>query len=209
MNTNKKNGFLKVAGSMMAVTMLATCVVAGTMAKYTSSKPGIAAKAQVAKWSITVDETELKSLTMAELPFTIYDTDTATSPDYEEKHVTENMIAPGTWGYATIEIKNAGQVNADITADFTKTVSGLPTGMKVTVLDEDPGTTSVPEITTETAKVTVADVKPEGVATIAVAFVWDFDDEGKGTYDGEDTELGEKAEKLTLGNLAITATQVD
>ncbi len=213
MKTKTKNGFLKVAGSMMAVTMLATCVVAGTMAKYTTTNDGLTAKAQVAKWSITVGDTELKELTMEDLDFNVYDTaggggrliDMQVHDGVDGVH---GVIAPGTWGYATVEIKNESQVDADISATFTKESSGLPAGMTVVALDSGVPN-NVSDVTGDTTTVENKDVAPNTQAMIVIAFKWDFDDAGKDTYDSEDTALGEAAEELTLGSLAITATQVD
>lgn len=74
MNTTKKNGFLKAAGLMLAVMMLATCVLSGTMAKYSSSSKDIALEATIAKWKITANSDDISKLVSLDNGFTIYDT---------------------------------------------------------------------------------------------------------------------------------------
>ncbi len=207
MNKTKKNGFLKAACLMLSVTMLATCVVSGTMAKYTTSSPDISAKAKIAKWSIKVGDEELKSLTETDLDFTILDTK-GESP-YTEEHVKDKLIAPGTWGYAKVEIKNESEVVADISATFTKdSTGGLPEGMTVVPLAEEPK--SPDDVTGETLTVSTRNVEAEtGTASIFVAFKWEF---GDSEHNETDTEKGEAAisdPNLTLGTLKITADQVD
>ena len=135
MNKTKKNGFLKAACMMLSATMLAACVVAGTMAKYTSNT-SMSASADVAKWSIQVDGDEIQELSPKNLSFTIYDTNPSGEKVTDEE-VTTGKIAPGTWGYAEIDIKNAGEVDADITAAFDKG-GNLPEGMKVIPLSSVP-----------------------------------------------------------------------
>lgn len=205
MNKTKKNGFLKAACIMLSVTMLATCVVAGTMAKYTTSSGNIEAKAQIASWKITVNEENLKDLTTTDLDFKILDTDGA--DPYTEEHVANDKIAPGTWGYATVKIKNAGEVNADITANFTKG-DDLPAGMTVVALTGEPK--SPEDVDDGKESVTAKNVAPESTADMVIAFKWEF---GDPKNNDTDTTKGEAAASgsadLSLGTLKITADQVD
>ena len=201
--TKTNNRFLKAAGLMMAVMMLATCVISGTMAKYTSSQSDVSAKASVAKWSIQDASTnELGSLELDELTFNIYDTDGATP--FTEENVSSGKIAPGTWGYTTIELLNKGDVDADIEATIEK--GSLPTGMKLTVLTEEPGTDTALTISEEKTTVKASGVEAtNGSAKIVIAYVWEF---GDGTNDVNDMTFA-SGDDLTLGTLSITANQVD
>ena len=73
MAKTKNNRFLKVAGLMLGVTMLATCVLSGTMAKYTSTGTANSVTANAGKWSITVDGEELEetmNLSIADMTIT-------------------------------------------------------------------------------------------------------------------------------------------
>lgn len=203
MNTNKKNGFLKVAGSMMAVTMLATCVVAGTMAKYTTSSDSLSASADIAKWDIEVGTEKLADL--SKLTFNIYDT----KPDggkADDDEVVDDKIAPGTWGYANVAITNAGDVDAEISANYTAGSADLPAGMKVAVLTSEPINASEVD-TSETIDKTI---KAGETANAYIAFKWEI---GDPTNDKNDTPFGTNAASgsadLELGKLSITADQVD
>ena len=205
MDTNKKNGFLKGAGSMMAVTMLATCVVAGTMAKYTTSSNTLSAKAQVASWSITANENDISSKDLSLSDFTIYDTNPGTAtPD---DNVEAGLIVPGTWGYAKVEIKNAGEVDAKISATFTKGSTDLPDVMKVVALSSVPETSAAVTGTTDPVNATL---KPNETTNVVIAFVWEI---GDPTNDENDTLFGINAASgsahLELGKLSIIADQVD
>lgn len=208
MNTTKKNGFLKAAGLMLVVMMLATCVFSGTMAKYSTSSGDLAVSAQVAKWSIMVGSQELKELSADDLKFTIYDTDGDTTNT--DANVTTDMIAPGTWGFASVEITNKSNVDAKVTANYRAGSTTLPKGMTVAVLDEAP--TSPTQVTggsSGSSTVSATLDKDGGTTTstsIVIAFKWDFAD---GVNDLDDTPFGEKAEKLSLRTLTITADQVD
>ena len=203
MTKTKNNRFIKVAGLMLGVTMLATCVLSGTMAKYTSSQSDVSAKASVAKWSIQgTGDKELGELALDELNFNIYDTN-GTTP-FTEDHVVDGKIAPGTWGYTTIELSNKGDVDADIVATIDK--GTLPTGMKLTVLTEEPGTGAALTIEEEKTTVTASGVKATDGTAIVIAYVWEF---GATTNDVNDMTFGKTGADLTLGTLDITANQVD
>ncbi len=201
----KKNGLLKVACAMLVVMMLATCVISGTLAKYASkTTEALSASAQVAKWSVKVGETEIDALTADELTFKVYELDSKT----KDEHVkTENLIAPGTWGYATVEIKNDSEVNADISATFTKTASGLPTGMTVAFLNAEPS--SQTDVTGTETSVSNNNVAPDDSVKAYIAFVWNFDTAPEGSNDTNDTTFGKAASKLELGKVSINAEQVD
>ncbi len=117
----KKNGFLKAAGIMLAVMMLAACVISGTLAKYISEgtvKSG-SLSLTVASWDIDVmaagdiDSHRLGdsgfSPEISSLDWTIL----ANADDDVTATPAKGTIAPGTWGYAEIlTITNNGDVNA-------------------------------------------------------------------------------------------------
>lgn len=200
MNKTKKNGFLKVAGIMVVAMMLTTCIVSGTMAKYTSTG-STTTSVSVAKWDIKAGGKKLDT-TLDALNFTIYDTvEDGGKYTNTDEHVKEaTMIAPGTWGYTTIEIKNDGDVDAAINATLSSG-AGLPEGMTVAFIN---GT--APEnpdgVTGGTGAITQT-LKPTESVTIVIAFKWVF--EG---HDENDMTFAE-TETLSLGALTITATQVD
>lgn len=95
----KKNMFLRVASVLLVLTLLSTCAISGTFAKYVASDTASAGKARVAKWGVTIDV----------IAGTSDDTDAAFSMAYKDKAVGENdasatvksnvkVVAPGTNG---------------------------------------------------------------------------------------------------------------
>ena len=145
MNKTKKNFFLKVAGLMAAVMMLTTCVVAGTMAKYTSTGnitggTGVTA----AKWSVKVGAGDQNDI--AQAGFNINDLTWNIEAIESTSNVTDafepGKIAPGTWGYAEINIENASEVAAKITISCTLPTSST-TGLTFAIMDETPTSDNV------------------------------------------------------------------
>ncbi len=202
----KKNGFLKASGIMLASMMLATGVISGTMAKYKSTGT-TEGSVSIAKWDIQVGSSTLAA--MDALQFEIYDTvESGGKFTNEDDNVKKGMIAPGTWGFARIEIKNVGEVDANISATFTKnSLSGaLPAGMKFEVVKDD-APVDYKSITGTTLSISDEVVtKKTGTLNLYVAFVWSFESNDN---DANDMTFASGAESLKLGDLAITATQVD
>ena len=200
----KKNGFLKAAGIMLAVMMLATCVIAGTLAKYTSKSGDLKATADVAKWEIKAGEDTLADLST--LKFNIYDTN-GTGGKVADDEVLEGKVAPGTWGYANVNITNAGDVDAKISATFDKGSAKLPNGMTIAVLETEPeNAAAVTGDGTSVTKTLEAASSESDSANVVIAFKWDF---GDPVNDLDDTPIGEADADLELGTLKITADQVD
>lgn len=216
MNKTKKKGFLKIAGIMAVMMMLATCVVSGTMAKYTSTGTTTGGSVGVAKWSIKVgeDETELSNtVSLASLSWNIFVDETENEVD--DATVIANKIAPGTWGYAAIKVTNASDVAAllKVSGNPTPTddvVKSTNLQFKV-VANEDTATkTSYGALTNKEDIVDLATTgvtlpKTNGSITIYICYQWKY----ASGQDDKDTEMG-KAEELTLtlGTLTITAEQV-
>lgn len=95
----KKNMFLRVASVLLVLTLLSTCAISGTFAKYVAFDTASAGQARVAKWGVTIDV----------IAGTSDDTDAAFSMAYKDKAVGENdasatvksnakVVAPGTNG---------------------------------------------------------------------------------------------------------------
>lgn len=202
----KKNGFLKVAGLMMSVMMLATCVLSGTMANYQTKKDDIAATATAAKWEIQLNDVKLDDEYSTPLAFEVYENNggsySQTADDEVKGTDGAKVIAPGTWGVATITVKNAGEVNAKISAAITE--GQLPTGMKIYVGTKAEAL-SADDFKEASEFATAADLSesldPNDMVTLKVAYDWPI-----GT-DGADNDNA--GQEINLGNLALTATQVD
>ncbi len=197
----KKNSFLKVAGLMMGATMLMTCIIGGSLANYQTKKDDIVAKATAAKWEIQLNDTELSKFSTP-LAFDVYENNGGSYAETADDEVKTGMIAPGTWGVAEITVKNAGEVDAKISAAIAE--GELPTGMKIYIGTKAEALTAddFKEATAfESAVDLAASLDPEATVTLKVAYDWPF-----GT-DGADNDNA--GQEVNFGNLALTATQVD
>ena len=100
----KKGMFPRIAAVMLMLTLLSTCVISGTFAKYVTTGSAVA-KGRVAKWGVTIDAS---GATSTGYPFkSSYDADTESQVDYItgkpiEKTVVSvdnaGVFAPGTSG---------------------------------------------------------------------------------------------------------------
>ena len=113
--------------AVLAVTMMFTmCFVGGTFAKYTSSATGTD-NANVAKWDIRVNGSEIatRDTFTFELFQTITDSDLS-SAETDMAPADGSIIAPGTSGKFSIAIQNLSQVNAKYTINYTVNTSSIP-----------------------------------------------------------------------------------
>ncbi|MBQ2739394.1 MAG: hypothetical protein IJF36_04095 [Oscillibacter sp.] len=94
-----KNKFMRAATLLMALTLMTSCFVGGTFAKYTTSSSG-SDKARVAYWGFDAPAT---------IDFDLFDAayTNVVSRNTEEDAIDgyENVIAPGTSGDATFSFK--------------------------------------------------------------------------------------------------------
>ena len=210
MNKTKKSGLLKIAGLMAAVTMLTTCVVSGTMAKYTSEGTATGGAVNVAKWSITVGGTDIvteSEVDLSTLSWKIYDADT--TQEVDENTVTAKKIAPGTWGYAEIQVQNASDVAAllKVTGATGLTSTYTSAALQSKIIVRESAATSYSGMTTESGDLTTGVSLPKGGnVTIFICYDWAF---GTGDNDEDDTKIGNSVTQLTLGTLTITAEQAE
>lgn len=110
----KKNKTLRFAAILLVVTMLSTCVVSGTFAKYVTEAEG-SASARVAKWGVQL------SITGDNFAMEYANTDEAVTVK-----ATEYVVAPGT-------------SSEDLDADIAFAITGTPevtTQIKVEMGDE-------------------------------------------------------------------------
>lgn len=193
--TKTNNRFLKAAGLMMAVMMLATCVISGTMAKYTSTGNATEVKANAATWNVNVDGTAIDSYAFDDLTFTV---DELTDGAKENSYVA-GKIVPGTFGYAEITVKNEGEVDAVLSV----TKSGSPTshnGLTLAILENAPTAetaTSMSDATIENVDL----VRSSGEKTIYIAYCWEFDEANS----NNDTSI--QGQEINFGDLTLTASQ--
>lgn len=131
----KKNMFLRVASVLLVLTLLSTCAISGTFAKYVTTG-ATSDTARVAKWGITLDVT---NETMFGKTYVAgADSVKATSEtDITVKATEKNVFAPGTKGtFAGIKIAGTPEVSAAVTYAPTVTIKGFEIVPNVNKPDE-------------------------------------------------------------------------
>ncbi len=200
MEKTKKNGILKTAACIFGGTMLMTCVLGGTLAKYASTKTvDMASSVTAAEWEINVNNTKLDELTNAGLSFTI----TNDGAQANEQAYTAKP-APGTYGYAPITIKNNGDVDAYVKLEdatlATYDDAGLTLGLTTTPPDGSP----ISNDSTIASTGVLVKAKDTTGTTVYVAYDWPHDD-AAGAKDAGDTALAGGA--INFGSIKLTAEQ--
>lgn len=207
MEKTKHSPFMRIAGIVLGASLLMTCVISGTLAKYTSSATGTAA-ATVAKWSVEVNGTDIaKNDTVTfDLFNTINEADITTTED----NVAGDKIAPGTGGSFALKIDNGSEVDAKYTLALEETNnSNVPIQYS---LDKTTWTDDLTAINTNQTDVALS--KETGTKTVTVYWRWMFEGTTNGAHAGQtdenDTGLGIAGTAPAVQIAAsFTATQVD
>lgn len=115
----KKRSYAARLGILaLALTLVSTCLVGGTLAKYTTEVTGTGT-AEIAKWEFLANNgTGTPSTSMTAL--------TLTPASYS--NVATGKVAPGTSGNFIITAKNGSEVDATYTIVFT--AKNVPTNLK-------------------------------------------------------------------------------
>lgn len=123
----KKGVFPRIAAVLMILTLLSTCAISGTFAKYVTTGSAVA-KGRVAKWGVTIDAS---GATSNGYPFkSSYDADTESQVDYITGEAIEKTVvsvdnagvfAPGTSGsLGAIGVSGTPEVAVEVSyADTT------------------------------------------------------------------------------------------
>ena len=207
MEKAKRSPFMRIAGVMLGASLLMTCVISGTLAKYTSAATG-SATATVAKWSVEVNGTDIAKNDA--VTFNLFDTVNEADTTTDEDNVTTGKIAPGTGGSFALKIDNKSEVDATYTIALTETnASNVPIQYS---LDKAAWTDDLTAINTDQTGVTID--KETGTKTVTVYWRWMFDGTAEGAHAGQtdetDTALGVADTAPTVEIAAsFTATQVD
>lgn len=199
----KENGLVKLTAFVLLATIIATSLVSGTYAKYTTEKSGTAV-ATVAKFS--VDDNFSAADESFDLFATVYEAD-ATS---NEVDVAEGKIAPGTGGSFDVVLTNNSEVTVEarLTIEETENASQIP--VEYSLNGEDYVTAANFE-NVSTLTMTGA----TKAATTTVYWRWAFEGTDSENYqatqtDSTDTAIGETATAPTITVKATaTFTQVD
>ncbi len=209
----KMNRTMRVAVLMLALTIITSCFVGGTFAKYTSTTTG-SSTATVAKWSFKVNNAEFAVQPEATLTFNLFDTINDTGNTTDEGDVADGRIAPGTAGSFDMIIANTSEVNATWTVVLEET-NGTDIPLQYSV-DGTTWTDSVAELVM--TDLTGQSLDMNKSTTVTVYWRWVFDDNTDGAHakqnDRSDTALGIYAQNndtvptVTI-TATLTATQVD
>lgn len=198
----KKNRTMRAAALLLVLTLMTSCFVGGTFAKYTSTATGTG-NATVAKWSVKVGTTDIATTT----PFT-FDLFTTTNEfgGGAEDHVTAGKIAPGTQGSFDLVVENFSEVTAKYTITLTEdNTANIPLQYS---LDGSNWVDSIGALTMSGLTDQILDI---GVAAVTHTVYWRWAFEGgghAGQTNADDTALGIAAATLSI-EASITATQVD
>ena len=230
----KKNSTMRVAALLLALTLMTSCFVGGTFAKYTTAGES-QDSARVAKWGVTVvaDGTHTFggnyfAVANGNVLHAAYDANTDTVKSEGGK-----VVAPGTKGTAAgLTINGQPEVDTKVTFDATVTLSGWQDTagyycpLVITVTTVNNGVTVVTPIygmvyanPADFAAAVAAEVEKAtayfeaGTAiddeSLKIDWEWPFEG-GYGQDNGRDTNLGDAAIPATI-TIAVTATveQVD
>lgn len=229
----KKTKLMRAALLLLVLTLITSCFVGGTFAKYTTSETG-KDTARVAKWGVVIDaegETFAKKYATdtanvaGTIAYSVVSTDADVSAD------ADKVIAPGTRGdmvKMTITGKPEVAVSVNYAADFEVegwTVNGnfyCPLQIKVGKTTIDGATfTDVGRFKDEVKKAISkcsgnyaagTDLSTTGVTAPSVSWVWPFEntDTSTGTKNNDkDTALGDAGNaKISLA-ITTTVTQID
>ena len=218
----KKNKMMRIASVLLVAVLLSACAISGTFAKYTTTVNGDDS-ARIAKWEIEVDT--FKSASPANQTFefdifkTIYDTETPGQASNED-NVDSDLLAPGTWGYFDLVIKNNSEVTAKYTLTLTETIQDGPDDAASPILYSVNTVASTSEAATlpnsgmakagTNGQITITSGDNgnlnmnDGEAVIRIYWQWEFD-----AASNNDTALGLDGDTQIKVAANVTVEQVD
>ena len=190
----KKNHAARLGALALALTLVSTCLMGGTLAKYTTTVTGTAT-ATVAKWVFNANDANSTSKTFA---VSLEDT------TLNDK-VTEKKIAPGTDGSFAIVINAVG---SDVALDYTIAFSDIQNKpSNLNFYSDEEFKTKIDNLVGYSKLDGSIGIKDEKTVTKTIYWKWPY--EGvDGANDSTDTVSGEAAEKMTF-TITVTGTQQD
>lgn len=193
----KRLNFGRLGAMALALTLITTCLMGGTLAKYTTTVAG-EGTATVAKWAFEVNGGTEK--------FTVDLGDTTNRTLYESKDVKEGVIAPGTSGKFDIEIDGTGsEVGIDYSITLADANNGgdnaIPEGIVFSteeLTDANKGA-AIGAITSDslTGTIDYSDTAADMKKTVSVYWKWND------AADNDNASAG-KSYKI---NISVTGTQ--
>lgn len=187
---NKSNFVARLSVLTIALTLVTTSLIGGTLAKYTTEVTGTGS-AQVAKWSFKAYEKN-----GGEGSFAVTLTDTANT------NVTSGKIAPGSKGSFDIVIDASGSETA---LDYTIKFSNFTDKIDNLKFYSDANRTADKEIDLTNTKALDGNIALADVGTkVTKTVYWEWKDDA--SNDKSDTEAGVAAKGMKF-NITVTGTQ--
>lgn len=204
----KKNHAARLGALALALTLVSTCLMGGTLAKYTTTVTGMAT-ATVAKWVFNANNAaaDTKKFENINLGDTL---------NYKVTDIKTGVIAPGTEGKFDIELNGTGsKVGIDYTIEITKAAitmqnKELPSNLVFSTKEIKEGNTgnSLDKLSSESGSllsgtIDYKDSKMEKTITIYWKWPYATSTEGADIKDTNDSGI----ENITL-DITVTGTQV-
>lgn len=185
---NKSNFVARLSVLTIALTLVTTSLIGGTLAKYTTTVTGDGS-ATVAKWSFNAYSKQ------GEATFEVKLTDTANA------NVTNGKIAPGSKGSFDIVIDATGSETAlDYTIKFDNIQNPIANLKFYSDANRTDGTVIDLETTTLKDTIALADVGN----TVTKTVYWEWKDAA--SNDKSDTDAGKAPTEMTF-DIKVTGTQ--
>ena len=204
----KKNHAARLGALALALTLVSTCLMGGTLAKYTTTVTGTAT-ATVAKWVFNANNAaaDTKKFENINLGDTL---------NYKVTDIKTGVIAPGTEGKFDIELNGTGsKVGIDYTIEITKAAitmqnKELPSNLVFSTKEIKEGNTgnSLDKLSSESGSllsgtIDYKDSKMEKTITIYWKWPYATSTEGADIKDTNDSGI----ENITL-DITVTGTRV-
>lgn len=229
----KKNVIMRAACVVLVLTILSTCVISGTFAKYVTEAPAVDDNARVAKWGVTatVAADDLFKSAYKNTPVAYNASETGTDVTVWAK-VEADLVAPGTNNAQDNAIAITGTPEVDVSVDYTATVAltgwtintdefycPLVFTVNGTEIKQD-GTNDTADKLADALEAAITglsadydantDLAAQANNTVDISWAWDFDAAGAGTNDAKDTALGNLAVAPTVSiTYGAKVTQID
>ncbi|WP_320920565.1 hypothetical protein [Eisenbergiella porci] len=199
----KKNHAARLGALALALTLVSTCLMGGTLAKYTTTVTGTAT-AMVAKWSFDA-KNDGKSISTASYSIDLGKTTNRTV--YDATDVKEDVIAPGTEGsFSIIVDATDSDVGLAYTIKFSN-AQNIPTNLSFYTDKEH--NNKITNLFSNENKDFDGIINANGTekeVTKTVYWMWPF---GSTNNDAADTANGKSDNRKMTFDITVTGTQVE
>lgn len=221
----KKNNSMRIAIVVIALTLITSCFVGTTFAKYTATITNTADTARVAKFVVSAfDKTATATENTATLALfdisKVYDARDlyANDADYAAAAKTDDLdikngtgddviIAPGSWGTFSYTITNGSEVSVTYAITYTVSEAGVPLQWSTDGVTWTDSLANVPAAeATYDGEGTLISQGTElevGAAAVPVNVYWRW------VFEGDDNTLGFAGSASPSVQISVTFTQVD